>query len=203
MKKAFVFVAILALVACALFAGDVKPFGIEFGKTVASQNLNVEYGPMEVLPGLNSYVVTPPKKHTQLDTYIIYETEKYGIVKLKANKTVQTTYYGTAVKDLFNTLEKGLTSAYGDGIKYDYLDKNSIWKDADDWMYALRYGDRQLWEIWYAEGKELTKGTGTSYLVALEATADSSSEGTVEVIYESPLWGTALDEAQSVDDSVF
>ena len=132
-----------------------------------------------------------------MDTYIVYSTEKYGIIKIKASKDIETTAYGTAIKNLFNKLRDGLDNTYGDGIHLDYLRHGSIWTDADDWMYALRNGDRVLTSYWFVNTDE------GSYGIYLDATAEYSDEGSVELSYESPMFEIALNESSNLDNSVF
>lgn len=76
-------------------------------------------------------------------------TKKYGLVRITAyTETKDTNVYGDNIKDDFKNLYNALSKKYGEGIKYDFLRKGSIWNEPEDYTMGLLKEERHLAAFW-------------------------------------------------------
>lgn len=166
-----------------LFAG---PFGLEFGWA------NSEFPHDEMFfatwtklgNGIDEYSVIPPIPHSKLGVfYDIRIDEDYGLYYISNEKKFNfVSPDGTEMKLLFDDLETQLTSAYGEGVRTDYISSGSVWTDSEDFMMTLYTQDKEIAVRWFPADESNSELSDTAE-IELVMKASSLSSGTVTLTY--------------------
>jgi hypothetical protein len=95
---------------------------------------------------------------------------------------VETSTYGTELRQTFDDMEERLKAQYGKNKRLDYIRATSIWNEPRNFMHGLTKKDRVLWSMWKAKfGSMLGDNLGA---VGIKAIALSNDKGVVQVSYE-------------------
>lgn len=192
MNRMYVRALILLLLAtCSVTLAN--PFGIEKGMSLADVGEGVE-----IKPGIYQ-LKSVPKPHSSFESYIVRTSPECGIYWIKAiGKSVNTSVYGSDLKNTFLAFDKKLTTAYGERENIDRLLPNSIWDEANDWMRALQKKERVLMSHWSNEnGSTLPKGMQQIFL---DTKALSTDEGYIVLEYYFDGFNSCEEEIQSLED---
>ena len=189
-KKFILCICLISIFIPMLFAG---PFGYEEGMSFEEVELNSnEIIDCYIDKNLSFLQVEPKQKHSDFEKYYILIDEDFGLVKIIADTIVETNKYGTALKNKFNSLEETLSAKYGEIDKIDILMPSSIWDEAGDYMMSLVKEERFLMGIWE---------TGINTIVSIQASATSTSRGTISLTYEYEKFANALEKKSKVESS--
>ncbi|HCL3652394.1 TPA: hypothetical protein N2B47_005198 [Pseudomonas aeruginosa] len=164
-------------------AGD-GPFGLEMGlsRDIVEKMVGKTLTPLPGEPNRFS-VDTLPKTHNEFERYVLEFSSEHGLCSVMAiGRDIGTDSFGIAVKSRFSELEEGLSSLYGRPEKSDFLLPGSIWKDARDWMMAIRQDERILASSWEASASAPLKSDLKQ--VFLIAKASSSDKGYLKLQYD-------------------
>lgn len=159
------------------------PFGLEMG---------LDRGIVEKMTGKtltqipgepNRYRAdTLPKTHNEFESYVLNFSSAHGLCSIMAiGRDISTDSFGIAVKSRFSELEEGLSSLYGRPEKSDFLMSGSIWKDARDWMMAIRKEERILASSWESSASAPLKNDLQQ--IFLIANATSTDKGYLKLEY--------------------
>jgi hypothetical protein len=179
-----------------LFVGQAfaaGPFGFECGMTKeqvvklvgqgAVKHINWELAQESGISNQNDMLMlsTAPKPHKDFGEYLLLFAPKLGLVKLVAiGKPVPTSRYGDDLKNFFLETRDAIADNYGTPETFDSLRFGSIWNEPQDWMTGLLKGERTLMSGWELKTTRPNHITG----IMLKATASSTEEGHLELIYE-------------------
>lgn len=163
-------------------AGD-GPFGLEMGlsRDIVEKMVGKTLTPLSGEP--NRYSVdTLPKTHNEFERYVLKFSSEHGLCSVMAiGRDISTDSFGIAVKSRFSELEEGLSRLYGRPEKSDFLLPGSIWKDRQDWVMAIRQGERILASSWNSSASApLKSDLGQVFLMA---NASSSDKGYLKLEY--------------------
>jgi len=191
-KKNFLTILLISIV----FALAGASFGIEMGWTITDLQ---QQGIEAELVQPNYYLLdTPPNPHNSFDSYIVRTDPDEGIFWIKAlGKDISVNSYGTQLKTEYEKINSQLSSIYGVGEKVDFLFYDSIWDEADDWMYGLKVGERFFYTSWEDIEDESIKK------VFVGANATSSSSGYISVEYYSPNYDSLKQKAENRESAAF
>jgi hypothetical protein len=193
MKKHIFFLVILSLfIVCNAFCG---PFGIDFGMTLA-QVRQISKTPPEHI-GDDLYIITPSNTHELFEAYVINIHTTYGVYFIKAiSKNISTNGHGTELIGRFNNLVANIEGTYGNYLKRDSLNPESIFNRSQDFSYTLSRGDRELVVFWNRdEGSRLPDNI---LEIILYAEAKNSSNGYIVIEYYSINYEKIEEEQSSV-----
>ena len=120
---------------------------------------------------LSAYRVNPPNPQPLFISYVVYVHDELGILKIHVSgKKHKNDKYGQAVRGDFDRVVKSLDGKYGANLKhivnekvpvgdqsgfaqvFDYLKPSSIWNRDEDFLRALKNGDRLLFKKYSLEG---------------------------------------------------
>lgn len=196
MKK-FALVMVLAVLACSFgFAG---PFGLEFGWTESELvNSGCEVFYSEDIVGGKLYVIEPSKPHSSFSGYGVMIDDVYGLYGISVlSDSIETSSRGTALTYEFDKIQSQIESVYGEAFLIDYLSSDSIWTEPGDFMYGLYYGDRYLMASW----EDISDPSIDE--IILRAEAESSTLGTISLVYYGSNYDAAIARQDEAEASVF
>ena len=120
---------------------------------------------------LSAYSVNPPNPQPPFDSYFVLVHDELGILEINGiGKKHKNDKYGQAVRSDFDSVVKSLDGKYGANLKhivnesvpvgdqsgfaqvFDYLKPSSIWNRDEDFLRALKNGDRLLFKSYFLEG---------------------------------------------------
>ena len=79
-----------------------------------------------------------PKGNFKLTQYNLLITPKAGLCRIYGfTDTIYSNSFGNQLINEFEFFENALTKKYGNNEKYDFVRKDSIWNDTQDWMMGL------------------------------------------------------------------
>ena len=97
------------------------------------------------------YYVKPKKAHPLFEKYIVWINDSVGLYYIKGiSRNINTTSYGTEVKNKFKDLLSSLEKKYGKFEMTDTIKEDYYFKDEQYWMTALRDGARTYKANWTA-----------------------------------------------------
>ena len=153
------------------------PFGLNKGDSLSALK------PLGLEPAKSAgfyYAKSVPSPHPQFSFYGLGITPEEGLCKIIAiSKPIETSVYGSELKDRFESMRDALIAKYGEGKTYDYLRHGSIWDESKDWMMALIKKERVL-ETYWTGGTYPDGVTG----INLEVSADERDSGQITLSYE-------------------
>ncbi len=137
----------------------------------------------EIQGGTVFLLEKPPKTHPDFERFSVMATQASGVCRVLAvGRSVDTNVYGNGLRARFDAVRDGLKGKYGEHKLFDFLQAGSIWREANEWMRALRKKERMLEAIWLEQnGATLTDEL---HGVSLEAVADSDNTGHLVLSYE-------------------
>ena len=149
MKKLFLLL-IFAIMPICMFA---SPFGLKMGMTL-DEITEVCNGVKPKYVENDGYYIYPAKKHPLFKQYIAFVDKEKGLYCIRAiTDEIQTNNYGTEIKNAFSEIEERISKTYGRSKLIDELDSNTIWKDDNYWVQALKDGARKYGAIWESTSK--------------------------------------------------
>ncbi len=191
-----------------------SPFGLPLE---AGPLRGIELGdPFEVIGGILSQyrVDNPPNPHPLFDFYLVYVHDELGILEISGiGKTNKDDEYGQAVRDAFDHVVKSLDRKYGANLRhmvnesvlagdlsgtaqtFDYLKPSSTWNRDNDFLQALKNGDRFLFKRYFLEGYDPLSE------ILVGPSAPSPYDSYLIVIYKSISFRRIMDEAESAQDN--
>ena len=178
MKKVVIFFAVLAFIVSGLFAG---PFGIEMGWTVEDlKNNGITFTTRKKTQNITTYDVFPKTTHPSFESYSVAIDDVKGVYKINIfGNDIETSIYGTALKEEYEKIKNQISITYGTPKSYDYLRSGSIWDEPNEWMKSLEKEERVLHSFWYPVPKETIES------IFLEAIALGSDSGYLFLSYQS------------------
>ena len=188
--KRFISVTLLYFLTVVIFAA---PFGLKMGMTLDEIAEQCEEEPSYLENDI--YIIAPVKKHPLFEYYGVYVDEKEGLYQIKAiSDTITCNKYGTEVQNTFHSIKDRIAKTYGKPKIIDKVDVNSLFKDDDNWFYALNEGSRNLSAVW-GEKTELPDNlTG----IVLDCVASSYGKGQLVLYYFFKNAYSVEDEQDSV-----
>ena len=193
MKKIIGFFVILSLfIVSNAFSG---PFGIEFGMTLEQIRQISTTTPENI--GDNFYVITPPNTHELFELYAVQIHPTFGVYFIKAiSRSISTNGHGTELIARFNNLVSNIERIYGNYLRIDRLNPESIFNRSQDFMYTLSRGDRELAVFWHREeGSRLPDDISE---IIIGAEARNTSNGFIVIEYYSINYEDIEEEQSSV-----
>ena len=157
MKKIISFV-LLMFICTSVFAG---PFGLKMGMTLEDVASICTEEPEYIAD--DRYFIQPQKSHPLFEGYVAWISENNGLYYIKGiSRNIQTTDYGTEVKQEFSKLLSPLEKKYGKFKQIDKLSKDTpSYKRTDkDWMWTIADGSRTYEAHWEATEDNYEKYEG-------------------------------------------
>jgi hypothetical protein len=150
MKKSICIFSILFLfLNIEVFCG---PFGINFGMSLEQVRHACKTTPENI--GDDWYIITPLNTHELFERYAIQIHPRYGVYFIKAiSREISTNGHGTELISRFNNLVSNIERTYGNYLKKDRLNLESVFTGSQHFMYTLSNGDRELVVFWDREQK--------------------------------------------------
>ena len=182
-----------------------SPFGLPL-EAGPLQDINLG-DPSKVIGGsLSEYRVdNPPNPHPLFDFYSVLVHDELGILRIHGiGKKHKNDKYGQAVRSDFDSVVKSLDGKYGANLKHivnesvsvgdqsgfaqvlDYLKPSSIWNRDEDFLRALKNGDRLLFKRYSLEGYDPLSD------IFVTAIARSFYESYLGVQYEATSFKSAI-----------
>ena len=188
-RSAIIF--ILMLCSIALFA---SPFGLEMGWTkqdLIANNVDI------LLEEGNAFLVDPPSPHSSFSTYLLVIDSDFGLYFIIATSDeINTSGNGRQLLSKYNDIKDQLISSYGDPTNdINKLDYGSIWDEPQDFMMSLLRGERTIGCDWIDEDNDNMK-------ITLMPMADSSTSGTITLIYTSRYYDEIEAKTEAAEASV-
>jgi len=159
------------------------PFGIQMGMSINELEQFGKVTKTEIQGGTVYVLEKPPKTHPDFERFSVMATPATGVCRIVAGgRNVETNVYGNGLRARFDAVQDGLKGKYGEQRLFDFLQGGSIWREANEWMRALRKKERVLQAIWLEKnGATLTDNLSG---VLLDAIADSDNAGHLVLTYE-------------------
>jgi len=158
------------------------PFGVKMGLTVAE----LEQAGIKLIKGKSPGVYiseSAPSPNQKFTLYRYVIGEKAGLCQITGiTPAIEANDAGDQVKEAFTALEEALTEKYGNPEKLQYVKKDALFKESKYWMMALKRQERVHVSAW--PGKNADALPFSLEAIALEATADSSTSGELDLGYE-------------------
>ena len=158
------------------------PFGIDFGMSLEQVRQISRTVPRNI--GDDWYVITPPNTHELFEAYVIQVHPTYGVYFIKAiSRDISTNRHGTELIGRFNNLVSSIERTYGNYLKRDRLNPESIFTESEYFMYTLSNGDRELIVFWDRdEGSRMPEDI---LEIIVYAEAENSFTGNIYIEYYS------------------
>jgi hypothetical protein len=158
---------------------SAAPFGIDMGTKIEDLK-----GARSQQGGQGLYILSEvPKPHSAFERYAVTAAPKAGVCVVKGiGKTIDTNSYGTSLRSAFDNMREKLEQTYGKHEVHDLVMPDSIWKDPQYFMMALKKQDRVLAAIW--EEKHKSKLGENILAVSLMVYALSNDQGYLRVEYQ-------------------
>lgn len=137
---------------------NAAPFGLKMGMSFSEITEACGGNRPERLENDDRYFIKPQKSHPTFVLYLAWISEEHGLYRIRGISDEKTTdKYGRDIQNFFYSFEDRVESVYGTpDITDKIIDSNSWHKDASDWSYSLREGERELSAVW-EEGNKGTK----------------------------------------------
>lgn len=123
--------------------GEAKPFGIGFGDTIES--LDVELAADD-----NMYVVKAPRPHPLLPKNYVHALPGFGVVRIHGvTEPIGNDRFGVQTQGIADRIAVQVMQKYGRGELRDKLLEGSIWNEPQDWLAAIRSNEREYGYYWH------------------------------------------------------
>ena len=150
---------------------SVGPFGVEMGQPVEGKDGTDD-------DGISFDLLKPP---AGFGAMAVYGSETAGACAIRLVKEVKDDGYGRAMRSAMADLKDLLTEKYGTSTDYeDDIGWLAKWQEPDEWMKALRDGERVLASSWGDFDPTAHEGVK---VIVLMAKAHSSNAGTLQLSY--------------------
>ena len=171
------------------------PFGIEFGMSFEQIRQISRIIPEDI--GDNLYIIYPPNTHELFEFYAVRIHPAYGVYLIKAiSRNIPTSGHGTELITQFNNLVLNIGRTYGNYLRIDQLNPESIYIRSEDFMLTLSNGDRELTVFWHREeGSRLTDDISE---IIIGTEARNTSNGFIIIEYYSINYEDIEEEQSSV-----
>jgi len=127
-----------------------QPFGIEFGMSLDRVRQVSRTTPQNV--ETDWYRITPPNTHELFEEYYVQIHPTYGVYHIRAvSRTIVTNRHGAELIAQFDNIARMLERTYGNYLRRNRLNPESIFTDSQYFMYTLQNGDRELIAFWDRE----------------------------------------------------
>lgn len=159
-----------------------RPFGLQMGTPVSQ---------LQRMPGFQRasatstdvYLLTPPTPNPEFEQYMVLATPQAGLCKVVAlGRTYRADSYGDTLRSRFGNLQRLLTERYGQPEVYDFVKRDSIWREPRDFAMGLRMNERYLDAFWVRE--DLPRLPNDLESIALTGKGLSSTETYLTLSYE-------------------
>ena len=186
------FVILFLFIVTDAFSG---PFGIDFGMSLEQIRQISRTTPENI--GDDWYIITPPNTHELFEAYAVQIHPTYGVYFIKAiSRNISTNGHGTELIGRFNNLVSSIERTYGNYLKRDRLNPESIFDESQYFMYTLSRGDRELIVFWNRdEGSRMPEDI---LEIIVYAEAETSSRGNIFIEYYSMNYEKIEEEQSSV-----
>ena len=149
------------------FAVAAQPFGIPMGadpeELGCNQASNVQAWICESVP----------KPHSDFETYAVFHAPETGVGSVVAISKAKNDSYGSQTRTFMEGIVNQLSRKYGEPTKsLDYLKRDSIWDDPNDWERGVYVDERVYAFLW--QNLNIDNVTG----IVFTATADHSGVAT-------------------------
>jgi hypothetical protein len=143
-----------------------------------------------------------PKTSNLFESYVVIVTPDNGLCYLKAiGVDVDTSAYGSQLKQAFTKVNKSLQNKYVKGLTLDFLSSGSIWSESRDFMMGLLKKERYLLASYNAEeGSTMAEGVKEA---TLSGHALSSDKGYLSLDYNFDNYDSCNSEIEAIDEDVF
>ena len=173
------------------------PFGTEMGMTAADLTARIGQPPYLVENGYLAFN-SAPTPHPTFSTYSFVASGKYGLCRVGATATVESSRYGVELRSRFEEIKAALVAKYGTPSNEVDRVLGSTWLEPEDFMMGLVQKERVLVAYWDSEKSPLPNDLGS---LLIQADAKSMTSGQIDVTYEYTNFGQCRDELKSKADS--
>ena len=126
-----------------IFEVFCNPFGIKIGMTLEQVSQISRTTPVNIED--DWYRITPPNTHELFETYFVQIHSTHGVYFIKAiSRDIRTNVHGTELIGRFNNLVSNIERTYGNYLRRDNINSESIFNRSQDFMFALSRTGR-LW----------------------------------------------------------
>lgn len=189
-------IAVVALVQTFIGICAAGPLGMEMGTPLTEIQSKVK---LKTESPYQFSTPSLPDSHPDFNDYRMVVTPQHGLCKLTAwASAIRTSVYGSELLSSFDRYFNVMTTKYGTGKRFDYLNSGSIWNDGKDWMMALRKKERTLAVIWTAKELALPDNLAA---IKIEAYVGGAETGLISISYEFKNASDCIDWIQSRKDS--
>lgn len=196
MRKICIVLVFAVVAATVTHAG---PFGLDMGMSL--QQIEELTGKTPIAVGAD-YMVTPPKPHPVFEKYVVSVSPTVGLyVIIALGNDIESSSFGTQLKDAFENVRTQLQGIYGEPKVYDFLEYKSIWNETNEWMMALSRKERHLTAFWKREYGSVLPDSIDG--IMLDAKASNSSKGYLVLRYEFSNFQEGAAEKKEKQSSVF
>ena len=166
MKKILILLILLLFPVLA----TASPFGLKMGMSIKEIEKVCTTKPVYVKDDI--YLIKPKKNHPLFESYLVLVDNSKGLYQIRAvSSLVSTNRYGTELRNTFDDVKNRVSKTYGVPYVIDEVDSKSIYKENDEWLYALKEGARTLAAVWGRD--EPLKDHVT--LISLECNSDKGT----------------------------
>lgn len=145
MKKQFAIILFLFLFASSTFAG---PFGLKMGMSL-SEVAEACGGETPEYIADDRYLIHPVKTHPLFESYVAWIGEKNGLYYIKGiSRDIQTTGYGTEIKQEFDRILSPLEKKYGRFQQVNKISADALWREDRYFMRSIADGSRTYEAYW-------------------------------------------------------
>lgn len=149
MKSRIAFIFIFFVTLFSSFAG---PFGLKMGMSLSEVAEDCGGETPEYIAD-DRYIIHPVKSHPLFESYIAWIGERNGLYQIKGiSREIQTTNYGTEIKQEFDKLLASLEKKYGRFQRINKISSDTLWHDDKYFMTSIAEGSR----IYEAHWKNLS-----------------------------------------------
>lgn len=168
------------------------PFGLEQGEdATAFEKEDLGNGVL---------LINPPSAHSAFESYMVNTENQCGLTKVIAiGKSASPDSTGAELRSEYEEFKATLSTKYGSGTSYEYLNSGSIWDDYSDWVMSINVGDRSHVTYWVDEGDTFPDNIGA---IGLEVKADGSRSGYITLSYEFDNHVGCTGEARAEENEV-
>ena len=165
MKKLVFVMFAMVIVVSSVFAG---PFGLEMGMNL--DDITKACGgirPEKSDKYDDRYWISPTKSHPDFEHYLVFVDNNKGLYCIRAISTeINTTQYGTELKNFFYEMTERLSKTYGKPQIFDEINKSvsDFLKKDEWWMSTLKDGSRTLEAVWEQGAGKITMSKDLDYV---------------------------------------
>lgn len=144
------------------------PFGFNIGSDINIHDC-------EKIDSPGKYSCKAKKEHPDFESYGVEYYPETGICWIKGiGRNIEFDSYGVSLKAVVDKITGQIESVYGKSTDLsDFISYNALWDDADEWMMAVRQGERYYMTSWESdEGYIPTKNVDKIFIAAQALSSD-------------------------------